>query len=75
MSGGAVPVRETARRLNVAPSTVRLTIKRICAAGLDWPLPEGLTDSELEARLYGSAGQKPGRRRRRRLFLAENSRC
>jgi Sigma-70, region 4 len=41
---GGVPTREIARRIGVAASTVRATIKRFQAASLDWPLPDGLTD-------------------------------
>ena len=33
-------IREIARRVGAAPSTVRLTIRRFEAAGLTWPLPE-----------------------------------
>ena len=57
-------VREAARRTGKAPSTVRATLGRCRAAGLSWPLPEGLSDSELEERLYGKGGAKPGPARR-----------
>lgn len=57
-------VRETARRTGKAPSTVRATLGRLRAAGLSWPLPEELSDSELEERLYGKGGTKPGPARR-----------
>jgi transposase len=60
---GGVPTREIARRIGVAPSTVRTTIKRFEAASLGWPLPEGLTDAGLEARLFPDAGTKRGHRR------------
>ena len=60
---GGVPTREIARRIGVAASTVRATIKRFQAASLDWPLPDGLTDSALEARLFPDAGTKRGHRR------------
>jgi hypothetical protein len=32
----------------VAASTIRTTIKRFQAAGLNWPLPEDMTDAALE---------------------------
>ena len=51
---------EVARRMGVAASTVHETIERFTASGLDWPLPEAVTDSELEARLYKNAGTKQG---------------
>jgi transposase len=60
---GGVPTREIARRIGVAASTVRTTIRRFQAAGLSWPLPEELTDAVLEARLFPDAGTKQGHRR------------
>jgi transposase len=58
-----VAIREIARRVGAAPSTVRLTIRRLEAAGLSWPLPADMTDSALEQRLFTSAGTKVGHRR------------
>jgi hypothetical protein len=55
--------REVARRTGLASSTVRITIARFQSLGLTWPLPETVTDSELEARLYKNAGKKQGHRR------------
>ena len=55
--------REIARRVGAAPSTVRLTIRRFEAAGLNWPLSDDISDTELEARLFASAGAGPGTRR------------
>jgi IS30 family transposase len=43
---------EIARRLNVAASTVRLTLQRLTAAGLAWPLPAEMTDTAGGAALY-----------------------
>src|SRR5271157_4334912 len=45
----SLPTREIARRLGLAPSTVRETLSRLESAGLSWPLPEGIGDTELEA--------------------------
>jgi transposase len=64
MSAG-VATREIARRLGLAPSTVRETLTRLASAGLSWPLPEGLGDAELEAALYANRRSK----RRRRLHV------
>jgi transposase len=64
INAGCVPVREIARRTGVAPSTVRATIERTSAAGLSWPLPDDLSDSDIEAKLYQNAGKKPGHRQR-----------
>ncbi len=57
-----VATREIARRLGMAPSTVRETLKRLAGAGLSWPLPEGLSDAELEAKLYAFRRSKRGHR-------------
>ena len=54
---------EIARRVGVAPSTVRLTLKRLASAGLSWPLPAEMTDSALETALFAVAGTKQGHRR------------
>src|SRR5512144_806476 len=59
-----VAINEIARRVGVAPSTVRLTLKRLVAAGLRWPLPAEMTDATLEARLFTAVGKKQGHRRR-----------
>src|SRR5438128_12602340 len=55
---------EIARRVGVAPSTVRLTLKRLAAVGLSWPLPADLGDAALEATLFSRIGSKQGHRRR-----------
>jgi transposase len=64
LKAAGMAVREIARRVGAAPSTVRLTIRRFEAAGLTWPLPEDVTDAVLEARLFAGAGTKQGHRRR-----------
>jgi transposase len=63
LKSAGLPTREIARRVGVAPSTVRLTLERLAAAGLSDPLPADLTDAMLEARLFANAGAKPGLRR------------
>src|ERR1700744_4965796 len=63
MKAAGMPSREIARRVGAAPSTVRLTIRRFEASGLTWPLPDDVTDTVLEARLFASAGAGPGTRR------------
>jgi transposase len=60
---GGVPTREIARRLGIAPSTARATLKRFTAAGLIWPLPDDMTDEVLEAKLFGNGETKQSRRR------------
>ena len=58
-----LPTREIARRVGLAPSTVRETLKRFESAALRWPLPEGMSDGELEAALYANRRSKRGHRR------------
>jgi hypothetical protein len=66
-----VGLNEIARRVGVAPSTVRLTLKRLASAGLSWPLPAEMTDSALGAALFAAAGTKHGHRRRAEPDWAE----
>ena len=56
--------RAVARSLGIARSTVALTLDRVTAAGLTWPLPETLSDHVLEALLYADGGARQGCRRR-----------
>jgi transposase-like protein len=58
-----IPTREIARRLGVAASTVRETLRRFEVGGLGWPLPNGMSDGHLEAALYANHGTKRGHRR------------
>jgi len=44
--------KQIARACSVSPSTVVDHVRRATAAGLQWPLPEGLDDSALEAALF-----------------------
>ena len=60
---GCVPVREIARLTGVARSTVQDMLARFARWGLEWPVPVEISDAELESRLYGPAGVKPGRRK------------
>jgi len=47
-------VREIARSCGLPPSTVGDYLQRADAAGLSWPLPEGLEEPELRRRLLGA---------------------
>src|ERR1700720_4623441 len=58
-----VPTREIARRLGIAASTVRETLRRLESTGLNWPLPDDMTDGKLETALYTNRGTKQGHRR------------
>ena len=53
-----LPTREIARRLGVAASTVRGTLRRFEGSGLGWPLPNGMSAGDLEAALYANHGTK-----------------
>ena len=44
--------RSIAKSLGISHSTVRLYRERARVASLAWPLPEGLSERELEARLF-----------------------
>src|SRR5271166_2302932 len=63
LKASSVSTHEIARRLGLARSTVRETLKRADGAGLAWPLPEGMNDAALEAALYASRRSKRGHRR------------
>src|SRR5258708_4786055 len=63
LKDAGMSTREIARRVGVASSTVRLTLRRCEVAGIAWPLDAGLTDAVLEQRLFANAGVKPGHRR------------
>jgi len=50
-------VREIARSCGVPVSTVGDYLKRAQSAGLNWPLPEELTEEQLLDKLLGSTTQ------------------
>src|SRR5690242_1206292 len=56
--------RATGRSRGIARSTVALTLERLAAAGLAWPLPEALSDRVLEGMLYAGTGARQGLRRK-----------
>src|SRR6202048_989012 len=58
-----VPRAKIARRLGIAASTVRETLRRLESTGLNWPLPDDMTDGKLETALYTNRGTKQGHRR------------
>jgi len=49
--------RQIARATGISCSTVSETVGRLKAAGLSWPLPEGLSEAALERRLYRPKGE------------------
>ena len=48
--------RQIAASLGLSPTAAGECLRRAREAGLGWPLPDGLTDTGLEARLYPSQG-------------------
>lgn len=48
-------IRAIARSINASPSTVGDYIRRAQVAGLSWPLPQGMSESALEQRLFPPA--------------------
>ena len=52
-------VREIAGSCGLPPSTVGDYLQRAQAAGLTWPLPEGISDAELAERLMKAATATP----------------
>lgn len=71
MKAAGLPSREISRRVGAAPSTVRPAIRRFEAAGLTWPLPDELTDTALELRLFAKTGN--GNRQGHRRIAAGSS--
>jgi DNA-directed RNA polymerase specialized sigma24 family protein len=47
-----LPYRAIARACSVSKDSVRDYLCRASEAGLSWPLPEGLSEDELEQQLY-----------------------
>ena len=46
--------RQIARSCGMGLGTVHQYLERAAAAGIGWPLPEGLSEEELEAKLFGN---------------------
>ncbi|MFV2074270.1 MAG: hypothetical protein ACC742_16715 [Thermoanaerobaculales bacterium] len=45
-------IRAIARSIDASPSTVGDYIRRAQVAGFSWPLPEGMDERALEAKLF-----------------------
>jgi transposase len=56
--------RTIGQSLGIARSTVAVTLDRLAAAALSWPLPATLSDRVLEAMLYAGPGTQRGSRRK-----------
>jgi transposase len=57
-----VSQRQIARSTAVGKTTVAEYLARAKEAGLAWPLPEGLDDEALEAKLFRPRRRSPGAR-------------
>jgi len=55
LSAAGMSKRKIAASLGVSATAAGDCIRRARRAGLDWPLPEGLTDETLELQLYPPA--------------------
>ena len=55
--------RVVGERIGVGSTTVRDTLKRFTRAKFTWPVSPEISDTDLEQRLYGIPGVKPGRRK------------
>ncbi len=53
--GGKLSTRAVACSCSIGRTTVREYLQRAKSAGLSWPLPDGLEDSELEVLLFPPA--------------------
>lgn len=67
-------MRQSARSLSVAASSVSDLVQRAKAAGLGWPLPDALDEAELERALYRGNQGRPRRQQRPRVDLREINR-
>lgn len=61
--GQGLSSRQVASSLGVPHTTVSDHLRRAREAGLGWPLPEGLSDTELEARLFTKPPAPPAEQR------------
>ena len=52
--------RQVARSANLSQSTVHEYLKRFESSGLSWPLPAGMSEADLEKRLFTVDEVKPG---------------
>ena len=60
--GFGLSQRQVARTCGVARSSVADYLARAERAGISWPLPEGMSEQELEKKLFSSASESAGKR-------------
>jgi transposase len=56
LKSAGLSMRKIALSLGVDQSTVSEYLRRADRAGFGWPLPEGVTDADLETRLFRPQG-------------------
>ena len=56
LRASGLTLREIGASLGTGHSTIRGHLKRCDEAGLSWPLPEGMSEADLEARLFQRQG-------------------
>jgi transposase len=61
--GQGLSRRQVAASLGVPFTTVADHLRRASEAGIGWPLPEGMSDAEIEARLFAKPPAPPAERR------------
>lgn len=61
--GQGLSIRQTAASLQMPFTTVSGHLRRAREAGLGWPLPEGMSDAELEERLFSKPPPPPSESR------------
>jgi transposase len=61
--GQGLSMRQVAASLQMPFTTVSDQLRRAREAGLCWPLPEGMSDAELEARLFARPPSPPSEQR------------
>jgi transposase len=61
--GQGLSVRQVAVSLRIPFTTVSDHLRRARRAGLGWPLPEGMSDAELEVRLFAKSPSAPAEQR------------
>ena len=64
LKASGLSIRRIAASIGVGPTSAGAYLRRARRAGLSWPLPDGLTDDELERRLFPppatvAAGARP----------------
>ena len=71
--GVGLSIRKIADSLQIARSSVGEYLRRFSESGLAWPLPDGLSDADLERQLFPPATKVPAELRS--LHLTKRGSC